>query len=144
MPEAPRVPIQTQARITYALRSDTTVHSCYSFGPVITKLPVSYLSIELKKKIKILCACKWHENYFFKFTSWGKKTHGSSSDMMGKDDWLIHSDYESGSWYFHPVLHHKSVQVRDFFKKIFLNIWNMYFWYVIKLFFSILLGFFYW
>lgn len=27
--------------------------------------------------------------------------------MMGKNEWLTHRDYESGSWYFHPVLHRK-------------------------------------
>lgn len=80
VPVAPRVSIQTEARITYTLRSNRTAHSCHNFGPMITKLPLSCLSIEMKRKNYIfLCMSKWHENYFFKCTSRGKKTEGSSS-----------------------------------------------------------------
>lgn len=57
-----------------------------------------------------------------------KKTHGSSSDMMGKDEWLTHTFYESGSWYFHPVLQHKKCSSHQgVLKKNFCIISNMYF-----------------
>ena len=66
---------------------DRTVHSCYSFGPNITKLPVSNWSIQ---SIYIyFCA---HVNgmkiTFSNLHPRGKKSQGSSSAMMRKDEWL--------------------------------------------------------